>query len=202
MIVTIKILFICCRFLCRLTPALCLNFLRLINLDYSHHTEPFSAIEQASFTQIMGHMDVLSFIRNSFDIYLPLVMVAFGVGTYLRFCSKILHLMDIEQFYTDDEVTLELIREGKELVQREKNKRLRFSEGISRQSATNRGPISVPLESPGSNPNLRLAASEEERPTSQSQEDQQADHVASRNVQDYKSFERRVPPPSDIFDDV
>lgn len=58
--------------LCRLTPPMCLNFLGLMHMD-SHVIK--QRIQETYYTQIMGHMDVLSIISNGFNIYFPMLMV-------------------------------------------------------------------------------------------------------------------------------
>ncbi|KAI1295474.1 G-protein coupled receptor-associated protein LMBRD2 [Halotydeus destructor] len=116
-------LIFCGMLLCRLAPPLCLNYLGLIHLD-SHITKVHDKLE-TYFTQIMGHMDVIPFISSGFNIYLPMLMCLFCLATFLQVGTRILHFVGIEQFITDDEMTSELVREGQDLVKREKNKRIK-----------------------------------------------------------------------------
>jgi len=101
-------------------------------------------IEETAFTKIMGHLDVVSFIGDSFSIYLPICICLFCLATFFQFGSKLLHNFGFEQFILTDEMTAELIREGQDLVKREKNKITRQLE----QSETPRArkPIQAPDE--------------------------------------------------------
>ncbi|XP_054154201.1 G-protein coupled receptor-associated protein LMBRD2-like [Oppia nitens] len=125
-------LIFCGMLLCRLAPPLCLNYLGLIHLD-SHITHKVMK-EETAFTKIMGHLDVISFIGDSFAIYLPLCICLFCLATFFEFGAKLLHNLGFEQFILTDEMTTELIREGQELVKREKNKILRQLEPNSTQT--------------------------------------------------------------------
>ena len=118
-------LIFCGMLLCRLTPPLCLNFLSLMHLD-SHVTNHNG--RDTSFTSIMGHMDVIPWISGGFNIYLPMIMCLFCLATFLEIGTRFLHFMGIEQFIVDDEMTADLIKDGMELVRREKNKRTKQSD--------------------------------------------------------------------------
>ncbi|XP_059178168.1 G-protein coupled receptor-associated protein LMBRD2-like [Physella acuta] len=106
--------------LCRLTPPMCLNFLGLIHLD-SHITQD-RKFQETSYTKIMGHMDVISIISNGFNIYFPILIVLLCICTYFSLGSRVLSALGFQQFIGDDDMTQELIDEGKELVAREKRK--------------------------------------------------------------------------------
>ena len=66
----------------------------------------------------MGHMDVISFISDGFNIYFPLVILLLCVATYFRLGARVLHFLGFQQFIGDDDMTGELVDEGKELVKR------------------------------------------------------------------------------------
>ena len=66
----------------------------------------------------MGHMDVISFIANGFNIYFPMLILILCIATYLRLGSRILTFFGFQQFMGDSDVTQELVDEGKELVKR------------------------------------------------------------------------------------
>ena len=85
-------------------------------------------IKETAFTHIMGHLDVISFIGDSFSVYLPLCICILCLSTFFRFGSKLLHTLGFEQFILTDEMTGDLIREGQELVKRQKNKMIRHIE--------------------------------------------------------------------------
>lgn len=106
-------------------------------------------------------MDVLKKLSDGFTIYLPIVMVIFCLATFFQFGSRLLHLMGMEQFMIDDDMTTELIREGQDLVKREKTKRLRQVESdINRgkwSAITSRATqVTVPVESPPNVPSGHL----------------------------------------------
>ncbi|CAG5120007.1 unnamed protein product [Candidula unifasciata] len=117
--------------LCRLTPPMCLNFLGLIHLD-SHITQD-KKLEETSYTRIMGHMDVISIISNGFNIYFPILIVLLCICTYFSLGSRILSALGFQQFIGDDDMTQELIDEGKELVAREKRKVERKADAEARR---------------------------------------------------------------------
>ncbi|CAL1294543.1 unnamed protein product [Larinioides sclopetarius] len=146
-------LIFCGMLLCRLTPPLCLNFLGLIHLD-SHVTKN-SNIEETSYTKIMGHMDVIPIISDGFNIYFPILIFFVCLATYFNICSRILHFIGFEQFIGDDEMTSDLIEEGRELVKREKNRRLRVENRELRRRQSGR-----PTSSSLSRTNRRSGARE------------------------------------------
>ncbi|XP_075220777.1 LMBR1 domain-containing protein 2 homolog [Lycorma delicatula] len=116
--------------LCRLTPPLCLNFLGLIHMD-SHIIK--SHIMETYYTQVMGHMDVVSIISDGFNIYFPMAVLAFCLATYFNVGSRVLSFIGFQQFLDDDDLTTDLIEEGKELVNREKRHKQRCEETAGRR---------------------------------------------------------------------
>lgn len=104
--------------LCRLTPPMCLNFLGLIHMD-SHIIK--THILETYYTQVMGHMDVISIISNGFNVYFPMAILAFCLATYFSLGSRLLSMLGFQQFLGDDELTTDLVDEGKELIQRGKH---------------------------------------------------------------------------------
>lgn len=121
--------------LCRLTPPMCLNFLGLIHLD-SHVTRNHDMVETA-YTEIMGHLDVISFISDGVNIYLPILILLLCLATYFNLGSQCLHLIGFQQFIGDDDMTSDLIEEGRELIKREKRKRQRAEDGELRRRQFN-----------------------------------------------------------------
>uniref|UniRef100_A0AAQ5Y702 LMBR1 domain containing 2 n=1 Tax=Amphiprion ocellaris TaxID=80972 RepID=A0AAQ5Y702_AMPOC len=103
---------------CRLTPPLCLNFLGLIHMDsaISHQKK-----EPTAYTSIMGSMQVLYFIANGFYIYYPMLIVILTIATYFSLGTRCLNLLGFQQFMGDNEMTSDLIDEGKELIRRGEN---------------------------------------------------------------------------------
>ncbi|KAL7021943.1 hypothetical protein ACKWTF_012079 [Chironomus riparius] len=116
--------------LCRLTPPMCLNFLGLMHMD-SHVIK--QRIQETYYTQIMGHMDVLGVIANGFNIYFPMLMVAICAATWFSLGSRILNTLGFQQFMVNDEISLELVQEGRDLMIREKRKRQRIDAGSRRK---------------------------------------------------------------------
>nr|CAG4643818.1 EOG090X03B7 [Lepidurus arcticus] len=116
--------------LCRLTPAMCLNFLGLIHMD-SHVIK--TRIMETYYTQIMGHMDVLYIISDGFNIYFPMAILVLCLATYFSLGARLLSLMGFQQFVGDEEITSDLVEEGKELIRREKRKRQRFEDAQNRK---------------------------------------------------------------------
>lgn len=91
--------------------------------------------QETAFTSIMGHMDVIKFIAGGFNVYLPMLMCIFCLATFLEIGSRFLHFMGIEQFILDDEMTADLIKDGSDLVKRERNKRQKLIDGRTRRLA-------------------------------------------------------------------
>lgn len=116
--------------LCRLTPPMCLNFLGLIHMD-SHIIK--THILETHYTQVMGHMDVISIISDGFNIYFPMAILAFCLATYFSLGSRLLSMLGFQQFLGDDELTTDLVEEGRELIKRERRKRQRAEDSMSRR---------------------------------------------------------------------
>ncbi|XP_061527811.1 G-protein coupled receptor-associated protein LMBRD2B-like [Phycodurus eques] len=105
---------------CRLTPPLCLNFLGLIHMDPA--VSPQDRIH-TSYTSIMGSMHLLSFISNGFYIYYPVLVLLLCFATLYNLGSRCLNLLGVHQYVADDDLSSDLVDEGKELVRRERRKR-------------------------------------------------------------------------------
>ncbi|XP_066584136.1 LMBR1 domain-containing protein 2 homolog [Prorops nasuta] len=116
--------------LCRLTPPICLNFLGLIHMD-SHII--VTHILETYYTQVMGHMDVISIISDGFNVYFPMAILAFCLATYFSIGSRLLSMLGFQQFLGDDEFTTDLVEEGRELIKRERRKRQRTEDSMSRR---------------------------------------------------------------------
>lgn len=116
--------------LCRLTPPMCLNFLGLIHMD-SHIIK--TRIMETYYTQIMGHMDVLGIISDGFNIYFPMLMLAFCLATWFSVGSRTLNMLGFQQFMLNESISAELVQEGKDLTVREKRKRQRAEEAMIRK---------------------------------------------------------------------
>ncbi|XP_068167831.1 G-protein coupled receptor-associated protein LMBRD2B-like isoform X2 [Antennarius striatus] len=107
---------------CRLTPPLCLNFLGLIHLDSAiSHQDRI----QTSYTSIMGSMSVLSFISDGFYIYYPMLVLLLCFSTFFSLGSRCLNLLGFHQFTNNNNLTADLVDEGRELIRRERRNRLK-----------------------------------------------------------------------------
>ena len=121
--------------LCRLTYALCLNFLAMIQLDghvtgNSEHNG--KVVVETQFTKFMGHMDLLSFVAKGFNVYYPMIVLLVCFCTFFSLGKRCLHLFGVEQFLSDDDFSGDYVREGKEIVRREKRKAQREIDGRGR----------------------------------------------------------------------
>lgn len=104
---------------CRLTPPMCLNFLGLIQMDSHIIKKRFKTrVFETQYTQVMGHMDVISIISDGFNIYFPMAILAFCLATYFSLGSRLLSMLGFQQFLGDDELTSDLVEEGRELIKR------------------------------------------------------------------------------------
>ncbi|XP_070820709.1 G-protein coupled receptor-associated protein LMBRD2B-like isoform X1 [Chaetodon trifascialis] len=100
---------------CRLTPPLCLNFLGLIHMDSAiSHQDRI----QTSYTAIMGSMHLLSFISDGFYMYYPMLVLLLCFATFYSLGSRCLSLLGFQQYITDDELTSDLVDEGRKLIRR------------------------------------------------------------------------------------
>lgn len=127
--------------LCRLTAPLCLNYLSLTHRD-SH------GVNSTSFTSIMGTLELIPLVSNGLNVLLPLCVSAICLAIYFNFGSHVLHSLGFDRFIEDDEITLDLIQTGRELVRREKGKLLRiYDPGSVHRSTQAKNISSFDLES-------------------------------------------------------
>lgn len=116
--------------MCRLTPPMCLNFLGLVHMD-SHIIK--ERIQETHYSQVMGHMDVIGIIADGFNIYFPMCMLAFCLATWFSLGSRALNAMGFQQFLQNETIAIELVQEGKDLIAREKRRRQRAEEALTRR---------------------------------------------------------------------
>lgn len=116
--------------LSRLTAPLCLNFLGLIHMD-SHIIK--KQMMETDYTRIMGHMDVIGIISDGFNVYFPIAILLFCLATYFSLGARLLSMIGFHQFVGDDEITTDLVDDGRELIKREKRKRERAEESSNRK---------------------------------------------------------------------
>jgi len=119
--------------LCRLTYALCLNFLAVIHLD-GHVTGAVEKVE-TSFTKFMGHMDVLSFISKGVNVYYPMCVVLVCLATYFSLGTRCLNCLGFQTFIIEDDLSAEYVSEGKDIARRERRKKEMLTEDGSRKES-------------------------------------------------------------------
>ncbi|KAL7989085.1 hypothetical protein Chor_008004 [Crotalus horridus] len=109
--------------------------IRVFNYYYlaSHHQTDAYSLLFSGIVPIMGSMKVLSFIADGFYIYYPMLVVILCIATYFSLGTRCLNLLGFQQFMGDNEMTSDLIDEGKELIRREKRKRQRQEDGDNRR---------------------------------------------------------------------
>ncbi|XP_054587492.2 G-protein coupled receptor-associated protein LMBRD2B isoform X2 [Nothobranchius furzeri] len=117
---------------CRLTPPLCLNFLGLIHMDSAvSHQDRI----QTSYMSIMGSTRLLPVISDGFYIYYPMLVLLLCVATFYNLGSRCLNLLGFHQYINDNDMTSDLVDEGKELIRRERRKRQKAEDGENRRWA-------------------------------------------------------------------
>lgn len=178
--------------LCRLTPPMCLNFLGLIHMD-SHIIK--HQMMETYYTQVMGHMEVVSIISDGFNIYFPMAVLAFCLATYFSLGSRLLSFIGFQQFLDDDELTSELIDEGRELVNREKRRHQRAEETAERRREYNER-FGIRMQTVGVPADGIVSTGLMRESTSRSNLLASAEPVA-----DYQT-DYRQQPPRHLFDDI
>ncbi|KAL0979830.1 hypothetical protein UPYG_G00190360 [Umbra pygmaea] len=116
---------------CRLTPPLCLNFLGLIHMDSTiSHQQRI----QTAYTSTMGSMRLLPFIADGFYIYYPMLVVLLCIATFCSLGNRCLNLLGFTQYMSQtNDLTSDLVDEGKELIRRERRRRQRSEDGENRK---------------------------------------------------------------------
>uniref|UniRef100_A0A1B0CHC0 Uncharacterized protein n=2 Tax=Lutzomyia longipalpis TaxID=7200 RepID=A0A1B0CHC0_LUTLO len=90
-------------------------------------------ISETFYTQVMGHMDVLEIIADGFNIYFPMLMIAFCLATWFNVGSRTLSALGFQQFMANEDMSDEIVQEGKDLISREKRKKRRMNESSTRR---------------------------------------------------------------------
>jgi len=197
--------------LCRLTAPLCLNFLGLIHLDTPLDT-PNNTQVQTSYTQIMGHLELITFISEGFNVYFPIMVLVLCVATYFKVAQRCLTIFGFQQFIDGnvDDLASDYINEGKQLVNREKRRIEREISSIHRSKHLNQ----IAHDKDISNREWKGKAmkSAENRNTEVKQKENENIGLFGEESADYNSIiEGRHPvtsssvttkPPRNIFDDI
>ncbi len=108
-----------------------MNFLSIIHMD-SHIIK--LPIMETAYTQVMGHMDVVSIVSDYFNIYFPIALLGLTAATYFSVGARMLTGLGFQQFLDQEsELTQEMVEEGKEHVKREKRRIQRMVESSNRR---------------------------------------------------------------------
>lgn len=176
-----------------------------MHLD-SHITKSTSQVETA-FTQIMGHMDVIPIISDGFNVYLPMIMCMFCLATFLQVGTRLLHFLGIEQFMLDDEMTSDLIKDGMNIVKRERVKRLkqvdssqnrqRWSEITSRNTGSTRSQN----DSSTSSTSIPFRGNQNDM-TELLNDVEPVDYATTRRSEQLFPVSSYPQPPTNLFDDI
>merc|ERR1719383_1001653 len=81
----------------------------------------------------MGHLSVIPFIEDGFNIYFPILVVVLCLATHFHVGSRCLAFLGFQQFIGDDEMTQDYIDDGRNLLNREKRHRERAGGSSSRR---------------------------------------------------------------------
>uniref|UniRef100_A0A915N1T7 Uncharacterized protein n=1 Tax=Meloidogyne javanica TaxID=6303 RepID=A0A915N1T7_MELJA len=120
--------------ICRLTAPMCLNFLGMIHLD-SAVTKMRDAKIETQFTGLMGHLEIIPWLAEGINIYLPIVIVLLCFANWFRLGTHFLHYLGIDQFLEDDLMTTEMVNSGRALVSLERNRLVRAANREERNKA-------------------------------------------------------------------
>lgn len=71
-------------------------------------------------------MDVVSIISDGFNVYFPMMIVALCLATYYHLGSRFLSALGFQQFIGDDDLTTDMIEEGKTISSRGNTWRIFF----------------------------------------------------------------------------
>ncbi|KAF5274003.1 hypothetical protein FQA39_LY01118 [Lamprigera yunnana] len=185
--------------LSRLTAPLCLNFLGLIHMD-SHIIK--KQMFETDYTQIMGHMDVIAIISDGFNVYFPIAILVFCLATYFSIGARLLSMIGFHQFVGDDEITTDLVDDGRELIKREKRKRQRAEESFTRrQDFQQRYPIGSRYRTRNSTDTVR-PVTRELTETTRSNLLKDSDHVESYDGTRFGTSEIDTSFPPDASEDI
>ncbi|KAI3381155.1 hypothetical protein SNEBB_009532 [Seison nebaliae] len=99
--------------LCRLTSALCYNFIGMTHLHNVRH--------ETTFARVMGKFNLIPFLSKGFNIYFPSCILIICSLVYFRVERRILYLFGFDVFsissYADSD---DLITQGKLIVKKER----------------------------------------------------------------------------------
>eukprot|EP00736_Rhodelphis_marinus_P000602 Rmarinus@m.9424 len=120
----------------RLTPALCFNFLTL--LDEGGKSKSYNSDEiQTSLSGQMGDIQAVPIIGKKFHMYFPLFLIFVILVTFLNVTERVLSFFRVARFtFQDNTVTEERISLGAKLLDKERDRRSRRQSITSRRRAS------------------------------------------------------------------
>jgi len=184
--------------LSRLTTPLSLNFLSLVHVDPRYNAEL-----QTAFTTIMGSFEVIPFIAKGFNVYYPILIAIIGLATLFKLGSRCMAFLGFQMFVADDDVSLDMVEEGKALLSRERRLRERSEtrqDNITRlrepRPAESHKVQSKSRDSTFDSDRARLLDSEEYDPTSS------AIMSELNNTNQRKTSNKKPSGKQSLFDDV
>lgn len=190
--------------LCRLVPPLCLNFLGLLHLD-THVSSESHRLETA-YTEVMGHLDLIPIVARGFNFYFPTLICVLCLATWWHLGSRLLHCLGFEQFLTDDELTGDLVAEGRDLIKRERGRQQRAADARRRAPPSSRQAHSDESGGGGGgfgSGNLTRSGSEESARTELLRGvEPLAGYTAPRTDEHAWRHRQGASPPRGLFDDV
>jgi len=118
---------LCCRF----TVPLCYNFLTIVHetafavpLLYPQLPHAIATtLPVTSFSRVEQSMQVLPILGNSFNAFFPIVLIVLVLATGCQLWTRVLAAIGLKQFGFEQEDDLHYERLGRELLQREKQRR-------------------------------------------------------------------------------
>ncbi|EME28391.1 uncharacterized protein Gasu_40870 [Galdieria sulphuraria] len=118
---------LCCRF----TVPLCYNFLTLLHetsfaVPLLYPQIPASLLPTTSFSKVEQSMQVLPILGNSFNAFFPVVLLLFVLGTSFQLWTRFLSSLGLKQFGFEHDDDIQYERLGKELLERERQRRQRL----------------------------------------------------------------------------
>ena len=125
--------------LSRLTTPLSLNFLSLIHMDTR-----FNNNLQTAFNSIMGSFEVIPFIAQGFNVYYPILIALIGLATMLKLGTRCMAFLGFQTFVSDDEISMDYVEEGKQLLTRERRARERGETRSEPKTTSGTGPAPAP----------------------------------------------------------
>jgi len=102
----------------RLTVPMCLNFLSMSHLD-THVTQGNQIHQPTAFTQIMGHVDAMSYYQ-AFMYHYPIAMLPVAAMTLFNVGGRIMSLCGFTSFLMEDDTTTDMVTEGKSIIRKER----------------------------------------------------------------------------------